>query len=100
MNHNAIGRGYETFGNGTAETLMQDARAPDDDPREWYRVPPPPARPFRWSARDNVNYNADRRRSPALDLRGAASEGRCCAISIARATTPGARASIRRRTRS
>ena len=23
MNHNAIGRGYETFGNGTAETLVQ-----------------------------------------------------------------------------
>ena len=23
MNHNAIGRGYETFGNGTAETLTQ-----------------------------------------------------------------------------
>jgi hypothetical protein len=29
MNHNAIGRGYETFGNGTAETLTQSL-SPDD----------------------------------------------------------------------
>jgi len=25
LNHNSIGRGYETFGNGTAETLTQTA---------------------------------------------------------------------------
>ena len=56
MNHNAIGRGYETFGNGTAETLTQSV-APEYLTREWYRVLPPPAAPFRWSARDNVNYN-------------------------------------------
>ena len=55
MNHNAIGRGYETFGNGTAETLTQSLSAEDTSP-EWYRVLPPPAT-FSWSARDTVNYN-------------------------------------------
>jgi Zinc carboxypeptidase len=56
MNHNSIGRGYETFGNGTAETL-EWTLTPTQTSREWYRVQPPPATPFRWSARDNVNYN-------------------------------------------
>jgi hypothetical protein len=56
MNHNAIGRGYETFGNGTAETLVQSL-TPEETSREWYRVLPPPMGNFRWSARDNVNYN-------------------------------------------
>ncbi len=56
MNHNAIGRGYETFGNGTAETLTRSLE-PDETSREWWRVLPPPAGKFAWSARDNVNYN-------------------------------------------
>jgi Zinc carboxypeptidase len=56
MNHNAIGRGYETFGNGTAETLTQSLAAEDTSP-QWYRVLPPPSGSFSWSARDNVNYN-------------------------------------------
>jgi hypothetical protein len=56
MNHNAIGRGYETFGNGTAETLVQSL-SPEETTREWYRVLPPPTEKFSWSARDNVNYN-------------------------------------------
>jgi hypothetical protein len=56
MNHNAIGRGYETFGNGSAETMVRTV-APDEATAQWYRVLPPPAEPFRWSARDNVNYN-------------------------------------------
>jgi hypothetical protein len=56
MNHNAIGRGYETFGNGTAETLTQTLSADDTSP-QWYRVLPPPSGAFLWSARDNVNYN-------------------------------------------
>ena len=30
MNHNAIGRGYETFGNGTAETLVQSGCLPEE----------------------------------------------------------------------
>jgi hypothetical protein len=56
MNHNSIGRGYETFGNGTAETV-QWTLTPDDTTPQWYRVLPPPSTPFLWSARDNVNYN-------------------------------------------
>jgi hypothetical protein len=56
MNHNAIGRGYETFGNGTAETLTRTL-TPDETSKEWYRPLPPPSGKFAWSARDNVNYN-------------------------------------------
>jgi hypothetical protein len=56
MNHNAIGRGYETFGNGTAETLFLSL-APEETSRQWYRLMPPPSGAFFWSARDNVNYN-------------------------------------------
>ena len=55
INHNAIGRGYETFGNGTAETLTQTS-PPDEVSQEWYRPSPPPNTPFKWSARDNLNY--------------------------------------------
>ena len=54
-NHNADGRGYETFGNGTAETLLQQAPG-DELSRDWYRPSPPPTGEFRWSARDNLNY--------------------------------------------
>ena len=54
MNHNSIGRGYETFGNATAETLRRTVRA-DETTMEWYRPLPPPAE-LTWSARDNVNY--------------------------------------------
>jgi hypothetical protein len=56
MNHNAIGRGYETFGNGSAETMARTV-APEEATPQWYRVVPPPAKAFLWSARDNVNYN-------------------------------------------
>jgi len=60
MNHNAIGRGYETFGSTTPETV---SRSIDEGggghegylTREWFRPSPPP-RAFRWSMRDNVNY--------------------------------------------
>lgn len=54
INHNAIGRGYETFGNATAETVTRQLDA-SDLTREWYR-PWPPDETFRWSMRDNVNY--------------------------------------------
>ncbi|MDT8320306.1 MAG: M14 family zinc carboxypeptidase, partial [Xanthomonadales bacterium] len=54
INHNAIGRGYETFGNATAETVSRHADA-DSLTREWYR-PWPPDETFLWSMRDNVNY--------------------------------------------
>jgi hypothetical protein len=56
MNHNAIGRGYETFGNGSAETMTRTLD-PDDLSREWYRLLPPTSATISWSARDNVNYN-------------------------------------------
>ena len=54
MNHNSLGRGYETFGNSTAETVTRSLDA-SDLTREWYRPWPPP-RTFRWSMRDNLNY--------------------------------------------
>jgi len=53
-NHNALGRGYETWGNTTPETVSRVLDA-DDTTREWWRPLPPP-REFVWSARDNVNY--------------------------------------------
>jgi hypothetical protein len=55
LNHNAMGRGYETFGNGTAETL-EHTLGSDETTLDWYRPVPPPTEPFRWSARDNLNY--------------------------------------------
>ena len=55
MNHNAVGRGYETFGNGSAETMLREI-LPESQTREWWRVNPAPATVI-WSARDNVNYN-------------------------------------------
>ena len=33
LNHNALGRGYETFGNGTAETLVQTSPPDEVEPR-------------------------------------------------------------------
>ena len=54
MNHNSIGRGYETFGNGSAETELR-AVSPTATSREWYRPMPAPAQ-VKWSARDNLNY--------------------------------------------
>jgi zinc carboxypeptidase len=60
MNHNSIGRGYETYGNTTAETVsrrIHEGGTEQEDylTREWYRPVPPP-QSFRWSMRDNVNY--------------------------------------------
>ena len=54
MNHNSIGRGYETFGNGSAETEVR-AISPGATTMEWYRPSPPPP-VVKWSARDNLNY--------------------------------------------
>jgi hypothetical protein len=62
VNHNSIGRGYETYGNGTAETVERVLR-PDEEryvgrpvtSQEWYRPMPPP-RKFMWSLRNNTNY--------------------------------------------
>ena len=62
VNHNSMGRGYETFGNGTAETVERVLRPNEEryvgrpvTSREWYR-PMPPGRKFRWSLRNNTNY--------------------------------------------
>src|SRR5207249_1854398 len=60
MNHNSIGRGYETYGNTTAETVsrkLHEGGTEQEDylTREWYRPLPPPD-VFRWSMRDDVNY--------------------------------------------
>jgi hypothetical protein len=54
MNHNAIGRGYETYGNATAETVERILE-PWQSSREWFR-PWPVEGTLRWSMRDNVNY--------------------------------------------
>jgi len=54
-NHNSDGRGYETYGNGTAETLVPEQPG-DERSVEWYRPLPPPSGKFLWSARDNLNY--------------------------------------------
>jgi hypothetical protein len=54
MNHNSIGRGYETFGNGSAETMSRRISASHVRP-EWYALVPPPPQ-ILWSARDNLNY--------------------------------------------
>ena len=54
MNHNSIGRGYETFGNGSAETEKRSI-SPGATTMEWYR-PLPPQHEVTWSARDNLNY--------------------------------------------
>ncbi|HEV2469398.1 MAG TPA: M14 family zinc carboxypeptidase [Candidatus Sulfotelmatobacter sp.] len=54
MNHNSIGRGYETFGNGSAETELRSI-SPGATSMEWYRPLPAPS-VVKWSARDNLNY--------------------------------------------
>jgi hypothetical protein len=49
--HNAIGRFYETFGGGGADTAVRSA---GDTDRQWYR-PNPPFDKVRWSIRNNIN---------------------------------------------
>jgi hypothetical protein len=62
VNHNSIGRGYETYGSGTAETVERIIRPNEEryagrpvTSQEWYRPMPPP-RKFLWSLRNNTNY--------------------------------------------
>ena len=50
--HNAIGRFYETFGNGGADTIDRTVGAQAQ--RDWFRPNPPHAR-VKWSLRNNVN---------------------------------------------
>lgn len=59
-NHNGMGRFYETFGNGSADTMERDlsnssyAGEPITE-RTWYRAAPPPKK-LTWSMRNNTNY--------------------------------------------
>jgi hypothetical protein len=50
--HNSIGRFYETFGNGGADT--QDRVVGQQSNRDWYRPNPPYSR-VKWSIRNNIN---------------------------------------------
>jgi hypothetical protein len=50
--HNSIGRFYETFGNGGADT--QDRVVGQQSNRDWFR-PNPPLPRVKWSLRNNVN---------------------------------------------
>ena len=52
-NHNSIGRFYETFGNGGADTRVRTL-PPSDTSRDWFR-PNPPLSKVKWSARNNIN---------------------------------------------
>ena len=62
INHNGISRGYETFGNTTAETVLRTINPEEErytgrpvtEP-DWYRMVPPPKK-FKWSMRNNTNY--------------------------------------------
>ena len=51
--HNAIGRFYETFGNGGADTRMRTVPS-NSTTRTWFR-PNPPLPEVNWSIRNNVN---------------------------------------------
>ncbi|HEX5424621.1 MAG TPA: hypothetical protein VFW94_13825, partial [Candidatus Acidoferrales bacterium] len=52
--HNSIGRFYETFGNGGADTRVRTL-PPSETSRIWYRENPPLPK-VTWSLRDNTNY--------------------------------------------
>jgi hypothetical protein len=51
--HNSIGRFYETFGNGGADTADRTVPATSTS-REWFR-PNPPLPRVKWSIRNNIN---------------------------------------------
>ena len=51
--HNSIGRFYETFGNGGADTRMRNVPA-NQTSRTWFR-PNPPLQRVNWSIRNNIN---------------------------------------------
>ncbi len=62
INHNGLSRGYETFGNATAETVERviDGERNRYTGRpvteaDWYRMVPPPKK-LKWSLRNNTNY--------------------------------------------
>jgi len=72
MNHNSIGRGYETWGNGSAETFHRRLRS-SATTMEWWRPVPAPADVV-WSARDNLNYQQTGALAALDDLAGNAKQ--------------------------
>lgn len=72
MNHNSIGRGYETMGNGSAETEQRSISA-SSTTMEWYRPLPAPG-VVKWSARDNLNYQETGALAALDDTAGRAKE--------------------------
>lgn len=59
-NHNTMGRFFETFGNGSSETMERDIKdsmfaGEKTTSKTWYRPSPPP-RKLTWSMRNNTNY--------------------------------------------
>lgn len=59
-NRNSNGRFYETFGNGSGETMMRDLSdasyaGEKVTSRQWYRAKPPEDHML-WSMRNNINY--------------------------------------------
>lgn len=59
-NHNSMGRFYETFGNGSADTMERSLAnssyaGTSVTERTWYRAAPPPET-LTWSMRNNTNF--------------------------------------------
>ncbi len=54
--HNGISRLYETFGNGGTAETVERVLSPNETSRSWYRQNPPITGRFKWSLRNNNNY--------------------------------------------
>ena len=92
-NHNADGRGYETYGNGTAETLVPEQPG-DEHAVEWYRPLPPPSENLplvgarqRQLQRDRAAGGARRHRAAVADAAAGTITSRAC-IPTPRARAP------------
>ena len=87
MNHNSIGRGYETWGNGTAETLRRDH--PCIRRNHGVVSPASAARRRRHLVRARQPELSGDRRAGRARLRARATPKQCFAISIGKGGTPG-----------
>ena len=54
--HNGISRLYETFGNGGTAETVERVLSPNETSRNWWRQNPPITGRFKWSLRNNNNY--------------------------------------------
>jgi hypothetical protein len=54
--HNGVSRLYETFGNGGSAETLERTLSPNETSRTWYRQNPPITGRFKWSLRNNNNY--------------------------------------------